>query len=75
MIRFDLERSAGPGLREQATGLLKLAFVTLDTGGAYREALCYRIDDGAFLTKGIHNPLSKIYRVGLHEPHYPPGQC
>ena len=61
LIRFDLERSARPGLRGQAPAFLKLALVALDTGSAYREALGHRVDRSALFLQGIHNTLPKIH--------------
>jgi hypothetical protein len=75
LIRFDLERSSGPGLGGKTAGLLQLAFVAFDTAGAHTKTPGNRVDRGSFLTKGINNALSKIYRVGLHEPQYHVDQC
>ena len=58
LIRFDLERSSRPGLGRQVAGLLPLALVALDAGGADTEALGDRVDGSSFHVKGRDDTFS-----------------
>jgi hypothetical protein len=75
LMGSDLGRSARPRLGSKSAALLKLAFVALDTGAAHTKALSNRVDRGAHILKGIDDPLTKIYRVGLHDSESLQDQC